>query len=190
MLSALEGPLESTTFLGSSTVKFPPFALGLRTSASVVLSLSANIPTSLPPLMLYFIGKVFPVGDVRTYRLVKPVLLKLAVVLLLIVGVGVPAVIIDLLPVVTTVAAAPGAAITTVLLASVCCWSFTVPFAVGALAVPFAVGALLFRLLLELSCSNVRIVGRRVLCVCYLKAHCAQENDQSNGHDYNSGQSD
>ena len=98
--------------------------------------------------MLYFIGKVFPVGDVRTYRLVKPVLLKLAVALLLIVGVGVPAVIIVLLPVVTTVAAAPGAAITTVLLLPFAVGALAVPFAVGALAVPFAVGELF-------SCSSV-----------------------------------
>ena len=70
----------------------------------------------MPPLILYFIGKVFPVGDVRRYRLVKPVLLKLAVAPLLVVGVGEAAVMIVLLPVVTTDAAAPGAAITTVLL--------------------------------------------------------------------------
>src|SRR5207237_6947621 len=97
------------TFLGSSTAKLPPFALGLRTSTSVVLSLSSNIPTSLPPLILYFIGKVFPVADVTTYRLVKPVLLKTGVALLLVVGVGAGAVIIVLLSVVTTDAAAPGA---------------------------------------------------------------------------------
>ena len=111
------------TFLGSSIVKFPPFALGLRISTRVVLSLSSNIPTSLPPFIEYFIGKVFPLGDVTTYRFVKPVLLKLAEALLLVVGVGV-AIIVVLLPAVTTVAAAPRAETTTVLL---------VPFAVGVL---------------------------------------------------------
>ena len=58
-----------------------------------------------------------------TYRFVKPVLLKLAEALLLVVGVGV-AIIVVLLPAVTTVAAAPRAETTTVLL---------VPFAVGVL---------------------------------------------------------
>jgi uncharacterized BrkB/YihY/UPF0761 family membrane protein len=76
---------------------------------------------------LYFIGKVFPVADETTYRLVKPVLLKTGVAPLLVMGVGVAAVIIVLLPVVTTDAAAPGAAITIVLLLA---------FAVGVLAVP------------------------------------------------------
>ncbi|MDP9290465.1 MAG: hypothetical protein M3P08_20030, partial [Thermoproteota archaeon] len=67
-------PLESITFLGNSVVKLPPFPLGLRTSTNEVLSLSARIPTSLPPLILYLIGKFFPL-TVRTYRLVNPVLL-------------------------------------------------------------------------------------------------------------------
>jgi len=38
------------------------------------------MPTSLPPMMLYFIGKVFPF-IVRTYRLVKPVLLYVVFIL-------------------------------------------------------------------------------------------------------------
>lgn len=62
-----------------------------------------------------FIGKVFPVGDVRTYRLAKPVLLIFVSLLLLVAEVGVVDIIV-LLPAVATVVAEPGAATTTVLL--------------------------------------------------------------------------
>ena len=69
-VSALEAPLESIKFLGNSVVKFPPFAPGLMTSSNVLLSLSANLPTSMPPEIVYLTGNVFPL-NVRTSRLLN-----------------------------------------------------------------------------------------------------------------------
>jgi hypothetical protein len=43
-------------------------------STKIRVALSSSIPTSFPPLIAYFIGKVFPLSDVRIYRFPKPVL--------------------------------------------------------------------------------------------------------------------
>jgi hypothetical protein len=55
---------------------------------------------------VYFIGKVFPVGDVRTYTFAKPVLLKLVRLVLLVAEVGVFDITV-LLPAVTIVVDEP-----------------------------------------------------------------------------------
>jgi hypothetical protein len=52
--------LESITFLGSSIVNFALSPGEPITTIIVDLSLSATRPRSLPPVMLYLIGNVFP----------------------------------------------------------------------------------------------------------------------------------